>query len=311
MDTLTLFEEPWWLDAVAPGGWRSTSVTVDGRCVARWPIVVRRRLGCTLVMQPPLTPSLGPWMERDAAAPAKRRHVEREHLEALIAGLPRCDHVRLALDPRYFDWLPFHWHGFRQQTAYTYRLTDLTDRDLLFRGFTDKTRNVIRKAERTVTVDTTPDTARLWEQLRLAFDRQGLQVPFTRSLLERIDRAADGRDARRMYFGVDTAGRTHAAVYTVGDARGTYYLLAGGDPALRSSGASMLCLWRAIQDASAAGSALFDFEGSMLRPIEGYVRGFGGTLTPYHLVSWSSRRFQVLEAGHLAWTALRRSPQRK
>lgn len=303
---LTLFEEPWWLDAVAPGQWKTVAVEANGECIARWPVVMRKRLGLTLAMQPPLTPSLGPWMEIDASSTRRHDSDVRARFESLIAALPRVDHTRLALDPRYTDWLPFYWHGFRQETRYTYRLAELGNIDAVFGGFTDKARNTVRKAEKIVTIDTTPDVERLWSQLVQSFSRQRRPVPFSRVLLNRIDAAAERAGARRMYFGVDRQGRTHAAVYTVGDRRGTYYLLAGGDPALRSSGASTLCMWRAIQDASAADSAYFDFEGSMVRPIEAYVRGFGGTLTPYHVVLRSSRRFQCLEAAELVWTAFRR-----
>ena len=59
-----------------------------------------------------------------------------------------------------------------------------------------------------------------------------------------------------------------------------YYLMGGGDPELRSSGATSLAMWQAIQFAATV-SRIFDFEGSMIEPIERFFRGFGAVQTPY------------------------------
>jgi hypothetical protein len=76
--------------------------------------------------------------------------------------------------------------------------------------------------------------------------------------------------------------------YLVGDRRTTYYLMGGGDPQLRTSGAGSLLMWEAIRRARAV-SQVFDFEGSMLRPVERFFRAFGGRQTPYPHVSRATR----------------------
>ena len=65
--------------------------------------------------------------------------------------------------------------------------------------------------------------------------------------------------------------------------------MGGGDPALRTSGASSLCLWQAIKLAGEMGKS-FDFEGSMIEPIERLFRAFGARQTPYMRVSRSPNR---------------------
>ncbi len=47
------------------------------------------------------------------------------------------------------------------------------------------------------------------------------------------------------------------------------------------------CLWQAIQFASTV-TRQFDFEGSMIQPIERFFRAFGGQQTAYHNVSRTS-----------------------
>jgi hypothetical protein len=56
--------------------------------------------------------------------------------------------------------------------------------------------------------------------------------------------------------------------------------MGGGDPHLRTSGAGSLVLWEAIKFAATV-SEQFDFEGSMIEPVERFFRAFGGTPTPY------------------------------
>ena len=78
--------------------------------------------------------------------------------------------------------------------------------------------------------------------------------------------------------------------------------MGGGDPHLRTSGAGSLLIWEAIQRAS-ADSQVFDFEGSMLRPVERFFRAFGGRQTPYPHVSRATR---VGAAALTMWTSVKR-----
>jgi predicted acetyltransferase len=91
-----------------------------------------------------------------------------------------------------------------------------------------------------------------------------------------------------MLFACDGDDRVHAVAYLVWDSASAYYLLSGADPALRSSGAQSLLLWEAIRRARDVTST-FDFEGSMLAPVERFFRDFGGRQTPYLHVSRVSR----------------------
>lgn len=64
------------------------------------------------------------------------------------------------------------------------------------------------------------------------------------------------------------------------DQHTVYYLLGGGDPELRTSGATSLLMWEGIRWASEQGKQ-FDFEGSMVEPIERFFRSFGARQIPY------------------------------
>jgi hypothetical protein len=73
-------------------------------------------------------------------------------------------------------------------------------------------------------------------------------------------------------------------LYVVWDPNAAFHLLSGGDPELRTSGAGSLLMWEAIMRARAV-TDVFDFEGSMLEPVERFFRAFGARQTPYIHVS--------------------------
>jgi hypothetical protein len=92
-----------------------------------------------------------------------------------------------------------------------------------------------------------------------------------------------------MLFARDDLDRVHAVSYAVWDRNAAFYLLGGGDPELRNSGASSLLMWELMMRARAEAD-VFDFEGSMLKPVERFFRAFGARQTPYLRVSRVSRR---------------------
>ena len=105
-----------------------------------------------------------------------------------------------------------------------------------------------------------------------------------------------------MLFAQDEADRIHAVAYIVWDEHAAYYLLGGSDPDLRTSGAASLLMWEAIMRARRV-TDVFDFEGSMLKPVERFFRAFGARQTPYLNVS---RRAALSRRAHNAeqWARL-------
>jgi hypothetical protein len=95
---------------------------------------------------------------------------------------------------------------------------------------------------------------------------------------------ADRPSLQNLYLTHDVDGHLHAALFIVlhGD---TAYCLAGGcEPAYRHTHANCLLLFDILQ--SLAGRCRrFDFEGSMMRGVEGFNREFGAIQTPYFSIT--------------------------
>jgi hypothetical protein len=280
----SVFEQPWWLEAVAPGSWDETVVRRNDHVAARMAYAVRRLPGVHALVQPPLTPTLGPWLAPSEGKYAKRLETEKKLLGELIEALPRFDMLRLSLSPTLTNWLPFYWAGFQATVRYTYRIDDLSDLDRIRAEFQEQVRRGIRKAESAVEVDDDFPLDRLLELNALTFERQGLPVPYSDDLVRRIDAACASRGARRILGAVGPDGSPHAALYVIWDERTLYPIINARDPELQAFGANTLLYWEAIRLAADVSRA-FDFEGSMLEPVEHFVRAFGGRQTPYFAIS--------------------------
>jgi hypothetical protein len=292
----TVFEQPWWLEAVAPGHWGEAVVRRDDDVVARLAFARHRRLGLTTLVQPPLTQTLGPWLAPIEGKYARRLETEKKVLGELIQALPAFDYLQLSLSTSLTNWLPFYWAGFSATVRYTYRIEDLSDLDRVQAEFQEQVRRGIKKASSALEVR---DDLPLDELLRLDrqnFARQGLEPPYSEALVRRLDAACASRGVRRLFGAVDSEGRTHSALYVVWDEQTLYPIISARDPELQTFGANTLLYWEAIRLAATV-SRVFDFEGSMLEPVEHFVRAFGGRQTPYFAISKSRRRARAALIG--------------
>jgi Acetyltransferase (GNAT) domain len=284
----SIFEQPWWLDSVAPGRWTAAVVRRGDHVVARLPLVQRRKLGLTAIVQPDLTPTLGPWLAPLAGKYARRLDTEKRLLGELIEMLPPVDLFRVNFSPALTNWLPFYWADFEATVRYTYRIDDLSDLDRVRAGFQDHIRRGIRKAEKVVEIHHDHPLDPLLRLNADTFARRGRRPPYSDDLVRRLDAACAAHGTRRILGAVDARGRIHAMLYVVWDERTLYPIINARDPSLQAFGANTLLYWEAIRLASTVSRA-FDFEGSMLETIEHFFRGFGGRQTAYFSV-WKIRR---------------------
>ncbi len=205
----TPFEQPWWLDAVAPGSWGEVVVERQGEPVARLPYVRKRKLGFTVLTQPPLTRFVGPWLRPSTGKYAKQLGVECELMGELIKQLPPHDVYRGSFAPAVTNWLPFYWAGFEATVRYTYRLNDLSDPDKLWAEVGGNVRSRVRRAQDQVEIRTDVCLDDVLRINRMLFERQGLSPPFDddtgpppRRRLSAARCAADRRRRRRAGPGV-------------------------------------------------------------------------------------------------------------
>jgi hypothetical protein len=301
IDYYSPFQTPWWLEAVAPGGWGEVRVEAGGALAARWPYVIKKRFGCNFLLMPRLTQSLGPWLRPVEGKYVNQISVQRKLLEELLDKLPHFDFFFQNFHFALTDWLPLHWRGFRQTTGYTYVLDDVSNLEDIWKNMTDKTRNVIRKAEKNgLTVVESDDLETFLRLNEMTFARQKMPLPFSQDLVRRIDAACRAQSAGKLFLAYDRDGRAHCGLYLVYDTKAAYYLLGGIDPELKDRQGMALTVWESIKYAATVTKA-YDFEGSMQEAIERFVRGFGPVQKPYHSILKCNSSLVKMAFGLRTW----------
>lgn len=278
----SVFTKSWWLKA-ACGEARILGYFEPGRLLAGIPLHYERRFGVTVCRMPRLTQTMGVVMRPLSGKPVAQSARETEILDAFAQHLGRETVFIQAFHPAMQNWLPFYWHGFTQTTHYTYVFDDLSSLPKIWDGVDKDRRNNIRKARRIgITVkECGPEV--VYRAANLSFERQQLKCPFDLDYLCRLYEAARAHNAGICMAATDSQGKVHAAEFFVWDAKRGYRLAGGHDTGFGASGGAVLLVWTLIEFA-AGRTAIFDFEGSMRRPIEASFRSFGARRVGYQRI---------------------------
>lgn len=295
--SIPVFAQAWWLDAAAGSeNWNVVLKENAGQIEAALPFFKKKRIGLTILSVPNLTPSLGPWLRPCDGKLSKQLAREKDLLTYLFDALPPHDVYQQNWSVERRNWLPLYWKRYTQSTGYTYRLTNLQDTGSIWEAMDQNNRNDIRKARdrERVTARLAKSTSEVVDVCSKTFERQKLAAPYTERYLDNLLSAAAGRNAVDLLVAEGPQGEIHAGAIILYGHGVAYYILGGGDPQYRNSGAASLLLWEAIQRSSKRVQT-FDFEGSMIESIERFFRGFGGELTPYLQIqkanTWRGRAF--------------------
>jgi len=260
-ESLPVFVQSWYLDAICgEAHWKVALVERNEEVVAAFPYHFKKRGPYQIILMPVLAKMMGPYIARDFQKQSKR--ITKE----LIEQLPPVDEFEQNFHYEVTDWLPFYWKGFKQSTMYSYLFEDLSDLDKIYGNIKSTYRNnKIKRAKKLVEIKTDLSLKDFYKLQQLTFARQGKDFVIPFSFIEKIDKVLVANDSRKMFFAVDEEGRIHSVAYLIWDQKTAYYLFAGDDPDLRSSGAGIFLIWEAIQyTKNVLGLNRFDFQGSMM-----------------------------------------------
>ena len=271
----SVFEQPWWLDIVAPGEWGEVTVKEGDETVARLPYVLQSGR----IVMPTLTQTLGPWIKpeyRQFQPGNTQLSKQKELIAALLGQLPRHKSFHVTFDSANEYILPYRWLGYRYEPEFSYRLTDLCDTDALYAALNKTAKKNIKAARNKTTLVEQPTAKMLMDLLDKTFGAQGRKWRHDRYLARRSREKAVENGHGKLLGAQDGEGNLHSGAFLLYDEKVCYYLLGGSDSAFRSSGAQSLVLWESIRFASTV-SKTFDFEGSNVEGIENFFRQFGGS----------------------------------
>lgn len=284
--SLPLFMEPWWLDTICgPKNWDAVIYESGGNIYGVFPYHIDSNKYLKIFKNPKLTPRLGPLINYPKNQKySKKLAFEKKIITELIKLLPNYDFLKIGVPYNQKNNLPFIWNGFTESVSYSYIIEPYVDANDVYKNFSTEIRREISRAEEKLTIIESEDIELVYQLNSMSFSRQNLKPPYTQNQLKKLDSVLKERRRRKILYALDAENNIHSSIYLVWDENSIYYLIGGGNPNYRKSGANSLLLWQAIKDNAGSGLT-FDFEGSTIEPIERYFRDFGSKQINYSIVS--------------------------
>jgi len=286
-ELIPLFHQPWWLDLTCEGESWSAVCAMDGDSLVAYLVLLPKRfLGLQLAIQPPEVFFAGPIILPSDNDENKIQNKERQILEGFASALEKFVFYQQYWHHTIRDWSPFYWKGYRQTSRYTYQLRNTADLQATFDGFSSNILRLIRKAKDSeqIVLDYSVPVSDFLQLNRTTYSRQRKPYPHDDQVLERLFSAGRKKGLLHIVGVRDHTGHLVAAnVYGV-DAFTLYYLQGASTDSGRRSGAVALCFSEGIKMSASLG-LVFDFEGSMIRGVEKYIRTFGAEQVEYFAVS--------------------------
>ncbi len=208
----------------------------------------------------------------------------RDVLNELLSVLKKYKTFDYTFHPAYKNWLNFYWMGYNMRINYTYRIDfGKFTLEQIRERFHGKLRSEIKYAEKQGYLfqkDIPFDL--FYEVLHLTYKRQGGPIPYKKIFLKSWYERLHEKKAVDL-FGVFN-GDTCMAVAGILKDDQTANFLFNGINHLEVQRAANEYLVHEIINFYSDQTNIFDFEGSMLKPVESFYRKFGGELTPYYRI---------------------------
>ncbi len=256
------------------------------------PFSSKKRWRFQTVNMPLLTHFLGPGITPGNGSASTRllRQIDitRDLIKRLPAGMTSFTQK---MHKGVNEVIAFQMEGFESSVQFTY-LLEAAPAAALWRQMRDKTRNVIRKADKTYAVDDNIDTEEFIRFYKANLSERKRPQLWDFRLIHRLIDANRERGYGQILAARDPDGTVKAGIFCVWDHDLCYYLLS--TRTLDSgNGAVPLLLWTAIQR-SAAGGLVFDFDGLGQEGAVLFFSGFGGKVDPRYIVSRSAHSHTIL-----------------
>ncbi|RFU48526.1 GNAT family N-acetyltransferase [Paraburkholderia sp. DHOC27] len=274
----SIFHEPWWLDIATGGHWNLAKVVRGKEVLGEMPYYTARMGMWRVSHLPPLTRTLGPVI-KPFDADGNVAHAQHHRLSIasqLIEQLPTFDSFFQLFDPRVEDALAFALEGFTVSARYTFQIAPDCTIEQAWARLHSKTRNVIRSAERKLTVAPIATPSEFLQFYEANLHERSRTNAYGTSVMRQLVNAFVERKAGHLLGAYGEGGRLIAAIGLVWDEHAMYYLLSSRTLGAHAGSISLL-IWTALQHAIEQ-KLTFDFDGFSSPATFNFLDGFGGTL---------------------------------
>ena len=293
---MTIFQQPWWLEAVSDNRYRAVTAGDGIKTFLWWPYTEERWWGFNLLCAPAMTHTLGPVIRLPEGKAVSRASLRRRLIETALDKLPRADGITQVLDPGSPHAQDFGLAGFEISVRYTYRLDTSAPIPVLWDSLKDKVRNNIRLGRASFATHTDMSVMDFCALYEANLGRAGRINHHDEGVYRRLNEALAHRDRHRIIVATDrTTGQTVAATMVVWDANTLYYLRATQDGTPNARGAASLLAWEAIELASTMGLA-FDSDTYFGRTGAMFIEAFGAEPVERLVINRKTTALKVAQA---------------
>ncbi len=281
----------WWKEVVQDS-WDVIVIEKGNEIQAVWPYLIRKKGIWTLLAQPHFTAYTGPFIAYpEGQKESTKVAFENKIYQELIDQLPKHAEFLQKFHLDFHNSLAFQWNSFEDRRMFTY-IQDLSKgEEALWADLSDSCRRQIKKAEKALNLEQAKNAEVLKNLMLESYKAKNQAFPIEdESLFERIAKYLEKYQCGKILEAVDTESNAHAAIAVVWDQKSAYYLIGGAAEKHKNSGSMSLLLWEAMKVTKQKGIKHFNFEGSSVKGIEKFLRGFGGKLTAYSLISKNSSK---------------------
>lgn len=254
-----------------------------------------KRYGFNFIKLPPYTPHCGLFFSSENSNKSSRNTVSKEVMSAVCEYLmqQKSTLLILAFPSQLNDMQPFIWNKFKVVPNYTYRLDLAQSIEDIKNHFDSKHRNAINKAikEQVIVEENTMSKKDLFHFFSNSLEQAKANL-YTKELKAIFYDFSDENSAFSLTAKKEDV--VMGCVYCIYDKHTCYYLLGGINKTEKIQGVNNLLILYAIEKAKNLGCKTFDFEGSMLKGVEKFFRGFGPELVPYFTVNKGKLALELL-----------------
>lgn len=254
-----------------------------------------KKYGFNFVKLPPYTPHCGLFFISESKNRSSINNFSKEVMQDICNYFTaqKSSLTILAFPSEIIDLQPFIWDKYKVIPNYTYRIDLNRTIEEIKSNFDTKNRNVINKAvkEEISVSENSISQEELYKFFKGSLRSVGANV-YEEELKNIFLNFADASNSFAMIAKKDD--KFYGAVFCVYDKDNCYYLLGGVDKGSGIQGVNNLLIQKSIEKAKQLGCTTFDFEGSMLKGVEKFFRGFGPQLVPYYTVNKASLPLEIL-----------------
>lgn len=284
-ENLSIFMQPWWLDAVCAGHTWDVLLSLDeqGAIRAAMPYMLCKKWWMQWITMPPFTQFGGLWLVQNGGL------IEGTDLAVDIRDICKdiAGQIKALNLHYYYQQFPISSKavpvmkalGFHLKERNSFRIEDLHDLDKVIDSFAKSKRRQLQRslslhAERGIEAE---DFYRFHSSITALRKKK---MSYSRESLLVCDRKTR-RNGQGDIIAIKNAdGQIYAAAYLIWDAHCMYYLIPAIDPIRKNSGAPELLVLEALKLAREK-QVIFDFNSNQRRSQDHHFKQFGSQKVTY------------------------------